>query len=386
MPKHLASKYRFPWREGNQFRLLVDGDRFYPAMLEAITIAKHSIILEMYLVRPGSVFDRFTTALQLAAKRGVQVFILFDDYGSRELRQIDRQQLAHPNIRLTWYNPFHYGQLRRALLRDHRKLLVVDNRIAYVGGAGLTDDFIQPHHRWHDMMIEIQGPCVSDWQSLFRDAWPAASPPESAAPIPVAMPIDAAIGAQLGRVTLSQLSNRQEIQRSLVHRIRSAEHWVWLSTAYFVPSWKLRRALSSAAKRGIDVRLVLPGPHTDHPAIRHAGRRFYYGLLRRGVRIYEYLPRFNHTKLYLCDHWISIGSSNVDRWNLFWNLEANQEVDDQTLSEEARNHFNEDFTHCLEITLEHWQRRAWHRRLLEQFWGWVDARLNQLSQRWRRKS
>lgn len=381
MPKRLlASKYRSPWREGNRFRLLTDADHFFPAMLEAIATAQRSVMLEMYLVRPGSVFDRFATVLREAAVRGVQIYVLFDDYGSRELRQIDRQQLAHPNLRLAWYNPFHYGQLRRSLLRDHRKLLVIDNRIAYVGGAGLTDDFIQPLHPWHDMMIEIQGPCVSDWQTLFRDAWPAASPPE------LLPPIDTAHGTQLGRVTLSQLYYRQEIQRSLLHRIHSAEHWVWISTAYFVPSWKLRHALGAAAKRGVDVRLMLPGPHTDHPAIRHAGRRFYHRLLRRGVRIYEYLPRFNHTKLYLCDHWLSIGSSNVDRWNLFWNLEANQEVDDQALSEEARRQFNEDFAQCLEVTLEHWQRRAWHRRLLEQFWGWVDARLNQLSQRWRRKS
>jgi phosphatidylserine/phosphatidylglycerophosphate/cardiolipin synthase-like enzyme len=378
MPNRFTSKYRFPWREGNQLRLLVDADRFYPAMLEAITSAKHSIVLEMYLVRPGSVFDRFATALQLAAARGVQTYILLDDYGSHELRQIDRQQLTRPNIHLAWYNPFHYGQLRRSLLRDHRKLLVVDSRIAYVGGAGLTDDFITPALGWHDMMIEIQGPCVSDWQALFHDAWPATSPPE------LPPPTNTVVGTQLGRVTLSQLSNRQEIQRSLLRRIRSAEHWAWLSTAYFVPSWRLRRALGAAAQRGVDVRLMLPGPHTDHPAIRHAGRRFYHGLLRRGVRIYEYLPRFNHTKLYLCDHWISIGSSNVDRWNLFWNLEANQEVDDQTLSEETRHQFDEDFAQCLEITLEHWQRRAWHRRLLEQFWGWVDMRLNKLSQRWRR--
>lgn len=383
MPHRATSKYRFPWREGNRFRLLIDGDQFYPAMLNAITQAEHTVALEMYLVRPGNVFSRFASVLRQTAERGVKIYILFDDYGARELRKIDRLQLEHPNIQVSWYNPFHYGRLRRALLRDHRKLLIVDHHLAYVGGAGLTDEFAglaDPAQQWHDMMIEIQGPCVSDWQTLFADTWPGTSPP-------LFPPAQAAIlrGTQLGRATSSQLSNRQEIQRSLLRRLHSAEHRVWLSTAYFVPSWKLRRALRAAAKRGADVRLMLPGPHTDHPAIRHAGRRFYHQLLRHDVRIYEYLPRFNHTKLYLCDHWVSIGSSNVDRWNLFWNLEANQEVDDQGFSEEVCRHFEEDFVHCREITLEHWQRRAWHRRALEQFWGWVDWQLNRWSHRLRRK-
>lgn len=188
----------------------------------------------------------------------------------------------------------------------------------------------------------------------------------------------------LGRVVVSQLANRQEIQRSLVRRLKNAEHWVWITTAYFVPSWKLRRALKHAAKRGVDVRLILPGPHTDHPAVRHAGRRFYFSLLRHNVRIFEYQPRFTHAKAYLCDHWCSIGSSNLDRWNLLWNLEGNQEVDDQTFALELKTQLERDLEQCDEISFASWQVRPWHRRLLEWFWGRIDTWLARLSVRKRR--
>jgi cardiolipin synthase len=166
----------------------------------------------------------------------------------------------------------------------------------------------------------------------------------------------------------------------LFRRVRNAEQRVWLATAYFVPSRKLLRALRRAVRQGADVRLLLPGPHTDHPAIRHAGRRFYTRLLRHGVRIFEYQPRFLHTKTLLCDRWVSLGSSNFDRWNLRWNLEANQEVDDQRFADAVAVMFETDFSECIEIDLRRWRRR-WFGRLREQLWGKVDMWLESLGRR-----
>ncbi len=159
-----------------------------------------------------------------------------------------------------------------------------------------------------------------------------------------------------------------------------------MTTAYFVPSWRMQRALRKAARRGVDVRLLLPGEHTDHPAIRHAGRRFYYRLLQNGVRIFEYQPRFAHSKVLLCDQWSTIGSSNFDRWNLVWNLEANQEIDDQHFANTVQQMFNDDFAQCVEIDVETWHKRPWHRRFLEWYWGWVDGLLYWFSMRWRRRN
>lgn len=387
MANREINRYHFPWRGGNQFRLLVDGVNFFPAMLDAINQAKHFIALEMYLVESGNILNLFTDALLLAAKRDVKIFLLLDDFGARGMKKNDQRRLNHTNIKLCFYNPLHYGQLRRSLFRDHRKLLLIDNRIAFIGGAGLTDAFDQnqtPKHFWHDVMAEIQGPCVDDWARLFIDNWPADKSDLDFFSHITSHEADAN-QAQLGRVAITQMSSRQEIKRSLIKRLKSAEHWVWITTAYFVPSWKIRRALHKAAKRGVDVRLILPGRHTDHPAVRHAGRRFYYSLLKHGVRIFEYQPRFSHSKACLCDQWCSIGSSNLDRWNLLWNLEANQEIDDQDFAAELKQMFETDLQQCSEINYDTWRRRPWHRRLQERFWGRIDIWLNRLALRWRNR-
>jgi phosphatidylserine/phosphatidylglycerophosphate/cardiolipin synthase-like enzyme len=120
------------------------------------------------------------------------------------------------------------------------------------------------------------------------------------------------------------------------------------------------------------VRLLLPGPHTDHPAVRHAGRRFYRRLLDAGVRVYEYQPRFLHAKVALIDDWVAIGSSNLDRWNLRWNLEANQEIDAPDFAADTAALFAADFIDSIEYHAETWGRRAWLSRLAERFWGAVD--------------
>jgi len=138
------------------------------------------------------------------------------------------------------------------------------------------------------------------------------------------------------------------------------------------------RGLKAATLRGVDVRLLLPGPFTDPPAVRHAGRRFYTGLLKHGVRVFEYQPRFLHAKTMLCDDWVTIGSSNFDRWNLRWNLEANQETGSERFAREVQRMFEHDFSDSLEVHLEDWRRRSVRQRLREHLWGRVDMFLESL--------
>jgi phosphatidylserine/phosphatidylglycerophosphate/cardiolipin synthase-like enzyme len=366
----LAQDGRFPWRGGNRFELLVDGEQFFPAMLQAIAHARHTILLDIYLFESGRVASRFIDAFIAAAERDVAVYLLLDDFGAHELQQGDRRRLHHTGIHLAFYNPLRYGALRRNLFRDHRKLLVVDDRLAFTGGAGITDKFDtreNPQHGWHEVMLAAHGPVVTDWQRLFSESWNLWGSP----PLDFSAVSHHSTGGQAGRVTLNAPS-RMEIKRSLIKRIRSAEQRVWIATAYFIPSWKIRRLLRQAAHRGVDVRLLLPGPHTDHPAVRHAGRRFYGRLLQNGVRIFEYQPRFLHAKMLLCDDWLSVGSSNIDRWNLRWNLEANQELLGGEVTEQADELFTHDFGVSDEITHGMWQARPWYRRLQEWFWGKVD--------------
>lgn len=367
----------FPWRDGNRFRLLMDGDQFFPAMLGAVAAAECYVLLEMYLMESGAVTDRFIAALCAAADRGVVVSILLDDFGCLRLQRVDRERLQRANISVRYYNRLRYGKLQRNFARDHRKLLLVDGRVAFVGGAGITDEFdppLHPERRWRETMVVIEGPVVADWHALFRRNWNQMADGDLAPP----RISDLAIGNQRGRVNFSRGILHADIKRTAISRIRHAQYRVWLATAYFVPSMKLRRALRRAVRRGVDVRLLLPGDHTDHPAVRHAGRRFYRRLLHHGVRIFEYQPRFTHSKVLLCDDWASVGSSNLDRWTLRWNLEANQEVDDEAFSEQVHRMLKQDFLHSRERQYSEWTRRPWYRSWKEDFWGWVDIWMERL--------
>jgi phosphatidylserine/phosphatidylglycerophosphate/cardiolipin synthase-like enzyme len=343
-------------------------------MLESIEAAQRFVLLEMYLFESGRVADRFITALAGAAARGVRVCLLLDGFGALRLDKKDRQRLAAGGVELVVYNPLRTGGGHGNLFRDHRKLLLIDGVVAFTGGAGIADEFdpgLHPDHHWHETMLEIRGPVVRDWQVLFIEVWnrwndrPLQLPP---------VPPLAESGGQRGRVVAQgRFPGRSEVMRSHISRIRGARRQVWLATAYFVPPWKLRRALRHAVGKGADVRLLLPGPLTDHPAIRHLACRHYESLLRAGVRIFEYQPRFLHAKVLFCDDWVSIGSSNLDRWNYRWNLEANQELADQGLADQVETLFENDFGHCLEIGYTDWRHRGWSRRLQERVWAAVSA-------------
>jgi phosphatidylserine/phosphatidylglycerophosphate/cardiolipin synthase-like enzyme len=326
------------------------------------------------------VADRFIAAFLAAAGRGVAVKLLLDDFGAYRLNAADRARLVAGGVEVLFYNRLRYGKFLHNMFRDHRKLLIVDGVVGFVGGAGIADAFdppAQPAHGWRETMVRIEGPVLVDWQALFADVWNHYAATRLAPlTVPAALP-----AGQAGRVTATSGLPVQEIKRSLIRRIRGARKRVWISTAYFIPARKLVRALRFAAHRGIDVRLLVPGPHTDHPAVRHAGRRFFAPLLRSGVRIFEYQPRFLHSKVMLADHWVSIGSSNLDRWNLYWNLEANQEIQDAALAARAEAMLRRDFAHSTECGLEALRQRSWHVRVREWLWGSVDlwlARLGRL--------
>ncbi len=258
-------------------------------------------------------------------------------------------------------------------------MLVIDGQKAFVGGAGIADMFdppADPDSGWRETMVQIEGPVLQDWCAVFDGAWRKVAGGAAGVRPPCSR---AFIEGVPGRVTLAEGLRIQEIARSTIKQIRGAKHRVWIATAYFIPSRKLRRSLHRAARQGVDVRLLLPGPRTDHPAVRYASRRFYGRLLRNGVRIIEYQPRFSHQKVALCDGWVSLGSSNLDRWSLRWNLEGNQEIDDPDFADVTRMMFEEDFSHGLEYTYADWLRRPWTVRLWERFWGTLDLWLSRLS-------
>ncbi len=164
----------FPWRGDNRFELLVDGARFFPRMLDAIAAAQRQVELELYLVEDGKCFDQLRTALVDAAHRGVQVRCLFDSFGCLKLSPANRQALVDAGVQLRLYNPVRWRRGLRNLFRDHRKILLVDDLVGYVGGTGATDEFWnpdQPQDSWHEVMVEMHGPLLGDWRSLFEYQW-----------------------------------------------------------------------------------------------------------------------------------------------------------------------------------------------------------------------
>ncbi len=376
--------YRFPWRNGNRVELLIDGHRFFPAMVSAIEAARKNVALEMYLFESGVVASHFIHALCSASRRGVSVRLLLDGFGALALLEEDRKILTAAGVDLRFYNPIRFGKFFRNMARDHRKLLVVDEEIAFVGGAGITDEFDPPldaGKRWRETMAAIRGPVVQDWQYLFDQVWQRKRFRKILLPDKNERPD--VQGHMLGRVAVGRGRLFRGIVRALIKRINQAQDQVWISTAYFIPSRLLRRALRRAAKRGVDVRLLLPGPETDHPRIRIAGRGLYSPLLKAGVQIFEFQSRVLHSKVMLCDQWTTIGSANFDRWNLRWNLEANQEIEDRHFCDQVVQMFENDYRDCVEITHQAWIQRPWQDRVEERFWGWVELWIIRLGGGWR---
>lgn len=377
MPAISFKKYRFPLRYENQFELLVEGDCYFTRMLEAIAQARSFIFMEQYLVNSGDVTNQFIEQLLQSAKRGVKIFLLLDDFGSGGLSKKDRGRLGRAGIELCFFNPVHFKHFFNSLFRNHRKILVVDGELAFTGGAGLSDEFSQQTHgrlAWHDVMLAIRGPVVEDWCALFQQTWLNHTGQQIHCPLPNA---PSAVGLQTGRVLAANPLHRQEINQALIKQLRRASKRAWITSPYFVPSRKIRRVLRQTAMRGVDVRLLLPGKHSDHPWISFAARRHYSRLLQSGVRIFEYQPRFTHAKIYLCDDWVSMGSSNLDRWNQRLNLDANQAIYDSSFAKVITEKFESDFADSQEIQLVEWQQRPWSVRLREHLSGrlvtWLES-------------
>jgi len=375
-----SASANWPWREGNQFQLLESSEQYLNRMIAAIDAAQSYVLLEMYLVQTGVVAGGFVEAFVRAAQRGIAVKLVLDGFGSLRFGQADRRRLLEAGVELRLYNSVQLRKRLRNFLRDHRKLMLVDGEVAFVGGVGLTDEFGvsgPPGWPWRDLIVEIHGPVVFDWQHAFAQVW-RRNGAQLTLPDPSLVPLPGECAR--ARIVLSEAWYASELANAVARRISMANKRAWVMSAYFVPSRRFRKALRGAARRGVDVRLLVPGPLTDHPWVRHAARRFYGKLLRNGVRIFEFQPRVLHGKMTICDEWVSVGSSNLDRWSFKWNLEANQEIDDAAFAQVAAAVFEKDCGLSQELDTRRWPQRAWLDRLQERLAGALDRWLD----KWRR--
>lgn len=352
-------------REGHQVDLLVDGDEVFPAMLEAIANATTSIWLETYIFESDSVGEVFVEALAKRAREGLEVLLLVDAFGGLELSTTDEEFMRAAGVKVAFFGRFNHLNFSRWFKRDHRKLLLVDHELAFVGGINISHHYAAIDKGglgWHDVHVRIRGPVCSVLGAAFAKIWTRAS--GQAASL---RSVDTASqGIDPGEWAMVLCSThtgvRMRIRRHLLHALKKAESEVLLASAYFVPDRGLMRALKATAKRGVEVRLLVPGK-SDVPSVQRAGEHSYEQLLRAGVHIHTHLGTHMHAKAAVVDQrWCTFGSYNLDFASLLYNLELVVEVIGDLSPVQLAAHMRSDFAKSPEIELHRWQERSWTTR------------------------
>ena len=370
-------KVRGRFVPGNSVQLLHDGRQAFPAMLEAIGQARQQVLLEMYWFGSDVVGLRFAEALLAARQRGVEVAVIYDSVGSIGTDPAMFAQLEAGGVHVLEYNPVAPWRRRfrlsftRLSHRDHRKILVVDANIGFTGGINLARQWAPLEEEggegWRDDMIRIEGPAVDALARCFHRIWRQHELP--AIGHLHAQPLGASSGDRLLGVRIlgeRYFRNRHEIATDYTSRVYAAQKTVFISNSYFVPDASVRRALVRAAKRGVDVRVIVPA-HSDVEPVKYAGRAQYVNLLSAGVRIYEWQAGMFHAKTAVIDReWCTTGTFNFDYMSLKYNLEVNASVLDSQLAAEFERSFREDLRGSREIELHELQFRSLSDRLLEQ--------------------
>ncbi|WP_290650181.1 phospholipase D-like domain-containing protein [Aquisalimonas sp.] len=358
-----------PITEGNAIDLLQDGEAIYPAMLDAIDAAEHSITFETYEFWGEDAAGAFADALAAAAERGVAVHALLDFVGSTAADPAKFEHMTNAGMNLIrWRKPSWY-QLARFNHRTHRKLLVVDGREGFTGGANVADDWVPDGDgsAYRDNHFRIRGPVVGHMQAAFMETWLDASGQLLAGDLyfPSLEP-NGELRAQM--VNSAPREGRHRIRKMFLHAVTAAEEQITIGTAYFYPDAGFLDGLTKAAQRGVEVRILVPGDSIDKGFVRHASVNRWQPMLEAGVEIYEYQPAMYHSKLMsIDDQWASIGSANLDNRSFRINDEANVNVYDEPFARDIRKLVESDLADAERYDLQRWENRPWHKR----FAGWL---------------
>jgi cardiolipin synthase len=361
-----------PMCEGNRVTILKNGIEIFPSMLGAIRDAKRTINLEFYIYWDGEIGRKFAEALAEKARAGVTVKVILDAVGSAQMSRSLINFMARNGIDVEWYHPLRWYTLSTVNHRTHRKLLVVDGCVGFSGGVGIADDWLgdaESKNHWRDTVARVEGPVVMQMQSAFMDNW-VKSRGELLTGLDYFPPLEPA-GPHLTQVLKSSPAEGSSTVKLLyIISIVSAVKSIYISNAYFVPDADTTRALESAVRRGVDVRVIVPGEFTDVPLVRQASRWHYELLLRRGIRIFEYQPTMMHAKTMVVDGaWTTIGSSNFDDRSFRLNDEVNINIYNDDLAAQMETMFHADLARSEEVTLRKWFRRGWLDKTKERLAG-----------------
>jgi cardiolipin synthase len=351
-----------PW---NRVQPLVGGQQAYPLMLEAIRGAQQHVHFEIYILIDDRIGLEFRDALAERARAGVAVRMLYDSLGSFGLGESFLGPLRAAGAKVIEYAPLFPWRRKFGLnRRDHQKILVVDDRVAFTGGLNIGLDYVPPEQGgsgWYDVHARIEGPAVHDLAVIFRKTWqkrggapfpPPGMPPPALPPNGISAP-----GVQV--ISNVGMRSRSHMHHAYLRAIRRAERTISIMNAYFIPDRGLRRAFARAARRGASVRVIVPSTN-DVQAVRYASRHLYARMMRTGVRIFEWPGQMMHAKCGVIDGvWSTIGSYNLDRRSFLHNLEVALVVIDAKVGAELVLEFETQLARCREVLPEAWERRSW---------------------------
>lgn len=367
---HQADEARsFPRRDGQHIELLVNGCEIFPAMLDEIRGAQQSISFETFIYWSGDIAEEFAAALAARAEAGVVVRVVLDWLGCRKMDDQLVDLLRRSGVEVIHHRPLRWFHFLRANHRSHRKLLIIDGCVGFLGGVGIaekwTGDAGDPDH-WRDNHYRIRGPVVADMQRLFFTHWrdediPADDDPRYYPPLEPAGDVPVRL---IGSEPIDGPNRIEELYLEMLSRAR--RHFL-LTAPYFAPGERLLTALCDAARRGVTVEVVTAGIHHDRKVVRKASRHDWGRLFKAGVRIFEYHRTLIHTKLVIQDDDLTlIGSANFDPRSTRLNDEANLLIEDGRLAQEHEERsfrIDRDFAH--EVRREEWERRPIHRRIID---------------------
>ncbi|MHA4842653.1 cardiolipin synthase [Flavitalea antarctica] len=366
----LVNDSKLPISVNNKVKVLHNGEEKFPEVFEAIANAKHHIHIEYYIFEEGRLANIIKDLLIRKRREGVEVRIMYDDFGS-DLGKGYLNELAEAGVQaFPFYKVYFHLLANRNNYRDHRKIIIVDGVIAFTGGINIADKYdnsIQKpgHIYWRDTHLRIEGDSVKLFQYLFLLNWNFCCDEE----VDLAggyFPEYNGNGTQLVQVAYSGPdSDRASIMLSYFAAINNSREYVYISTPYFIPNESILNALKKAALGKVDVRLLVPGI-SDSKMVNAAAMSYYEELLEAGVKIYLYKKGFNHSKIVIADHSLSmVGTANMDIRSFDLNFEVNAVVFDHEIHSELKEAFMNDMRNSVQLNLEQWQKRPRSRKMLE---------------------
>ena len=355
--------------KGNDVQLFADGDRYFRAIWRDIAQASWRVWLDFYIVEDDSIGRRTRELLVEAARRGCEVRLIYDRFGSFMLDDGFFDVLRQAGARvIAFNNPVALLRSRRRLWsplhRNHRKTLIIDHQISYSGGANIGEEYAGSelgNDRYHDLMVRIDGPATREIAQVYAGSWERATGEH----IPISAPPRGDGGREVRVLRFDGRQGWHRLNALVCNLLDQAQERCFITVPYFIPPRWLRRAMGEAVRRGVDLRLMTSGD-TDVPPALYAGRHAYAELLQGGVRFFEYFGQVLHDKFIVVDGRLAvIGSHNFDLWSERHNLEVGVAVADEELSAELEGEFYRNMARCNEIVSSEWQRRPHYQRALE---------------------